>query len=810
MFPSIGLGGILTFQAGQAIAEMGRTASSFNSLGTAATNAKQGVSKVSTSFEGARMMAQPLVTAVEGGIGTAAQFEQQMSTVAAVGDLDSASLEQLTALAKKMGIETVFSARESGQAMEFMARAGADAVQITAGLPGVLAAAAAEGIGLGTAGDIVSRVIKGMGLEWQDATHVANALALASARTNTSIVGLGEGMGYVAGQAHSMGFDLDQTVGALALLSDAGLQGSRAGTHLTHMFTKLSKPSTEGANIMARWGIALTDTSGKMLPISRIVQQFAQHIDKVKSATERARLVTEVFGIQGAAAYNALATAGKKKLDDLTNDLRTNTDAAEKMAERRLNNLLGQVHMLGSSLQGLSIEIFGPMLEPITYFVRIAIGELNDLLYAIQAIKKGMSKEDIEGQFGTTTAAIAYGVMHAVDAIVTGFDRVRTIVYGAIAWFQDLDTGTLSTWTSWILVAAILSPIIAAVGTGVAALAFLATSVLIPAIEGTIAVFSTLLSILVGPVGLALGAIAGIIYLIKDENESYGAAALRVWGMITSAVLNFYETAILPLWAGISEGLGTILPDLAQTWTETLDVLKFAFNDIIQNMLGGGANVKTDWREIGHTIAAVIGAAAQVAMWMIRELAMGAAGAAQVLRFLGDLLHSAIKRSTDVAKLAVEAFRDMSSGNILMGIAKLGDALLDSVLQPMKLIIDAAIKLADAVNLPVPDFLREFVATGVKPVPRPKEGEGAAAGAAAASTGAKAEAAQPPTLEATVEFKDASEITVKACTHIDGREVAFSQSKIQQQIQDRSGFKSTPWQRRILAEQGAVPILGVA
>ena len=41
---------------------------------------------------------------------------------------------------------------------------------------------------------------------------------------------------------------------------------------------------------------------------------------------------------------------------------------------------------------------------------------------------------------------------------------------------------------------------------------------------------------------------------------------------------------------------------------------------------------------------------------------------------------------------------------------------------------------------------------------------------------------------------------------VDGREMAVATARSKIELQERSGFKATPWQRRLALEQGAAPV----
>lgn len=101
-------------------------------------------------------------------VSTAANFESSMSQVQATMGItkDAMStvngesvntMDTLSALAKKMGAETAFSASECAEALNYLALAGYDTQQMCDTLPTVLNLAAAGGIDLAAASDILGQ-----------------------------------------------------------------------------------------------------------------------------------------------------------------------------------------------------------------------------------------------------------------------------------------------------------------------------------------------------------------------------------------------------------------------------------------------------------------------------------------------------------------------------------------------------------------------------------------------------------------------------------------------------------------------------
>jgi hypothetical protein len=50
-------------------------------------------------------------------------------------------------------------------------------------------------------------------------------------------------------------------------------------------------------------------------------------------------------------------------------------------------------------------------------------------------------------------------------------------------------------------------------------------------------------------------------------------------------------------------------------------------------------------------------------------------------------------------------------------------------------------------------------------------------------------------------------LDVHSCVNVDGRHLAAATSRNQVEVNERRGFKDSPWQRRVILEQGATAMV---
>lgn len=332
-------------------------------MGKFTAGIKKGAQIAAASFAIAAAALVPIVAAGAG-------FEQAITDVGAVSLQTRKQIAPLEEQALALGRSTKFTATQAANAMEVLARAGFSANDILKATPAVLSAAAASGLEIAEVADHVSNVLKGMGLATTDAARVADVLALASARTNSSIGSLGESMKNVASTARSLNVPLEEAVASVALLQDVGLDASVAGSALNTMLTKMAAPTTAISRKMRRFGITFKDAKGDMLPLQKVLEQLSIASKKAGGNFDKVAFLAELVGLRGQKAASNLAVLFETgKIEKLVEELDNAAGSADKMARIKMNTVTGSFLLLGSAVDAVKVKIFnmnsGPLKDTI-------------------------------------------------------------------------------------------------------------------------------------------------------------------------------------------------------------------------------------------------------------------------------------------------------------------------------------------------------------------------------------------------------------------------------------------------------------
>ncbi|MGW0579639.1 phage tail tape measure protein, partial [Streptomyces sp. NPDC002920] len=309
----------------------------------------------------------------------AGDFEKNMNRVAALSGATGKQLNKLRDQAQDLGKTTQYGASQSADAMAQLATAGLTVNQIYGSMPSVLALASSEQLNLTRAAEITTNVLTGYGMSIKEIPHAVDAMVKASVKANTSVDDLGEAFKYSGPIAHQAGIQFEEAVAATALMGNAGIKASMAGTALRGAVTRLLSPTKKISSTLEDLGVNVSTADGKLRPLTYIVDQLAK-----KGATT-GQIMT-IFGQRAGPGMAALIQQGSAKLAGLTKELEHSGGTADKIAKIQMKGLKGEITRLKNAWEGLMIEVGDTglltgatkALSGVTFAVRDLAGWVND------------------------------------------------------------------------------------------------------------------------------------------------------------------------------------------------------------------------------------------------------------------------------------------------------------------------------------------------------------------------------------------------------------------------------------------------
>jgi len=392
-----GIAAYLSFVDKGATAAMGRVGRAATVLQSRFRGIGTGVSQVGTGMTGLAMTLAPAAAGLGLMAKKGADFQQSVANLRAVTlDVTNSTTPALRSLAKTLGATTVFSATQSANAMTELARAGLDTQQIMGAVRGTLDAAAAEGIDLASAARMVSSNMKAFNMDASEASKIAGMLALASARTNTNMTLLQESLKLAAPAVKDLKIPMADTVALVGAMADIGLRGTLGATGLRAAVGKLLNPTKDARKAMSAMGVSFAKVQ-EMLDrkdLAGVFKMVMTQLRGIPSNSKRAALAVRLFGIRGRSMVAAmdLSDTAMKRFNVTLEKLRKETgQTATDMKNIQLNTLRGQVTLLSSAFEGLSIEIF----DAFSTEIRSGVESLGSGIQNVALALRVMSGEKI-------------------------------------------------------------------------------------------------------------------------------------------------------------------------------------------------------------------------------------------------------------------------------------------------------------------------------------------------------------------------------------------------------------------------------
>jgi len=341
---------------------------------------------------------------------TGAKFEQTLVSAAAKfpGEIRKGTdaFLELEEAAREVGRTTEFTATQSADALNFLAKAGFTAQEAMDNLQTTVDLATVAEIDLGRASDIATDSLGIFGFasakaeEKQKAlVKIVDIMVKTSTSANTSIEQMFEALVQGGPVATAAGQSIETTAALIATMADAGIKGTKAGTGLKNIMLAISAPGSTAAKIFRNLKVDLKSTTGGVRDAIDVFEDFQKALSE-KAEPEQLAILKEIFGkIPIAAAINI--TRGIEKTREFREGITGLSNTTTDMALVMRNTFQGRLNSLNSSIQNTMINVF-----------KLTEGPLSDL------IDKMTEWVDINGEL------VAQRVAAFILLIATNADRI--------------------------------------------------------------------------------------------------------------------------------------------------------------------------------------------------------------------------------------------------------------------------------------------------------------------------------------------------------------------------------------------------
>ncbi|WP_339350991.1 phage tail tape measure protein [Bifidobacterium indicum] len=382
-----------------------------------------------------------VVGALSAAVGVAAvkafaDFDASMSAVKTNTGATGSELDQLKQAALDAGAKTVFSATESADAINELAKAGVSTKDIlSGGLQGALDLAASGQMGVADAAELTASALNEFGLKGNKASHVADLLAAGAATAQGGVGDMGEALKMVGVTASQTGMSIEDTTGALTMMASKGITGSDAGTQLRSALIGLTSASGPAKKMMQELGISMYDSGGQFVGLANFAGQLQDKLSKL-TPEQRANAMGVLFSNAAMSVGNTLYEQGAKGVEGFTDQVNKQGFAAKQAADLT-DNLKGDVEQFGGAVETSLIKIGSGANGPI----RSAVQHVTNLVTAFGDLP-APAQQGVIG-IGLLVGAVAglHKVLGPLSQSTSGFSKAMSAAFDPVQRMQGATSG---------------------------------------------------------------------------------------------------------------------------------------------------------------------------------------------------------------------------------------------------------------------------------------------------------------------------------------------------------------------------------
>ena len=442
----------------------------FNKIANGAKRVTTAADKMKAGLKGAWEHVKTGATAAAAGIGAvgaaaisgakkAGNLEQsykEITNLAVTGGEKQKEAVKAVAQMQKQGrdmsIQYGKSQQDIAEAYEELIKRGYTTKQALGAMRTELQGSVASGDDFKDVVSVSSTVLESFGMRAKSTAQMTsntkravNELAYAADMTSTGFKDLGYGMSYVGSSAHQAGFSLSETASAMGILSNNGLEASKAGTGLNQVINRLSDATGklvkgDKKNVLAKLGITpkeITTSKGQLKSMGDVFGVLEKHM-KGMTKVQKINIMKSLFGVNGEQAGLILAKYNKQ-LDSLSKKTLTagkNGKYVADLASKNSQTAKMQMARLKEAGEAFTMTLGAKMLP--------AINKAGDELVVF--LTKSKDGKKLTKDFASGVEALSNGLVKMIEWIAHHRTKTKLIAAGLGAAYGVVKLANMVQW----------------------------------------------------------------------------------------------------------------------------------------------------------------------------------------------------------------------------------------------------------------------------------------------------------------------------------------------------------------------------
>lgn len=277
----------------------------------------------------------------------------------------------------------------------------------------------------------------------KEAAHFGDVLAKGSLQAASGAKELQIGLSVVGPAAHAMGLSLEETIGYLVAMDNAGLKASTIGANAFRaVLLALASPTGVAAREIDKLGVALKNADGSARPVRDVLidlrkaakisgQAYDENTQAAVRSADTVSAVSSIFRSRGVVGFLNMTDA----VDKYTDGLNASEGALDQYATSLTEGPAKAQERLRKSVDDLALsfaQTFGPKLTQGLDLVTKSFRDLDELTRRPEAIKAYL--DAIATGIGGITVALTLNTLASKGALgAGGFAGFIKLIEGTVA-----------------------------------------------------------------------------------------------------------------------------------------------------------------------------------------------------------------------------------------------------------------------------------------------------------------------------------------------------------------------------------------
>ena len=308
-------------------------------------------------------------------------YEKELVNANSIFQVSNDELYSISNEVVDVGLNYALTYDNMSQALYQFASAGLDAAESQQILADVMKLSMAVQGDSETLGKLLIQTIKGFGLEFSESAKLADQFALAINESLLEYQDLASAVKFAMPFFVSTNQGVEQLLGGLAILTDRALEAGIAGRGLRQALAELAESLGENTRKFQEMGINITDSSGNLLQMTEIAQEFNRHFGEAANDTELLTTLISDLNVRGATAFVHLVQ-NADEFAEVTEKL-ANAQGDSRMADKQMESLTNQIQITKNAM--MAVFLYGEVQEDGTMGVNAFHEAILDLVKNVRS-----------------------------------------------------------------------------------------------------------------------------------------------------------------------------------------------------------------------------------------------------------------------------------------------------------------------------------------------------------------------------------------------------------------------------------------